>query len=290
MISSVRNKERAVAQHRCTDGYVCADHPDRGWPHRRSCLLPIECPDPACFWVAFRRAVDEVQGRRVVRKESKAPTQPQAAGSPLPRMLRRAGWKWGDRRSAAEAEVMRKKQAASAAAEQQRKETAYRQWVRMVATDGAERVPAERLIESLSWQALEHVVAHLLGADGWQTELTNAGPDGGVDVIGKRQSRRLAAQVKHLGTRQGRIGRPVVQQLLGAATASGCTDAVLATSTDFTKGAQEMVRDLLAPTHIELWNRAELCRRINLLDQISFQAMVEPLIPELRDATVRHGL
>lgn len=74
------------------------------------------------------------------------------------------------------------------------------------------------------WQDAEHAAAVWLRRNGGRrVHLSGAGPDGGVDVI----TRDLAVQVKHIARR---VGRPTLQQTVGAALTLDRAPVVFSTS------------------------------------------------------------
>ena len=77
---------------------------------------------------------------------------------------------------------------------------------------------------------MENAVAFLLTEEGWTTELTSGGSDGGIDVkcirpTANGDDETLVVQVKHFSN--GAVGAPVVRQLLGAALMEGATNALV---------------------------------------------------------------
>ena len=156
----------------------------------------------------------------------------------------------------------------------------YAIWINMIETGASTRVQGAALLTAVvRFNDLEHVVAHLLMADHWvNVRLTSDGADGGIDVIGDSPPRRVAAQVKHVNTP---VGRPVLQQLLGAAQAGGFTDAVLASSGGFAQTVRDLAREQQSSTHLQLWDRPEIIKKIDALDAAAFKAMVSPLVPYL---------
>ena len=159
-------------------------------------------------------------------------------------------------------------------------ELEYANWLNMIETGASTRVAGSALLAAVvRWEDLERVVAHLLTADHWlNVRQTRAGADGGIDVIGDSPPRRVAAQVKHVKTP---VGRPVLQQLLGAAQAGGFTDAVLASSGGFAQTVRDLAREQQSSTHLQLWDRPEIIKKIDALDAAAFKAMVSPIIPHL---------
>lgn len=75
----------------------------------------------------------------------------------------------------------------------------------------------KRLAQDLKGHPLAHFTAHLLGAMGYRTRVSPAGPDGGIDIIAHRDELGfeppiIKVQVKSSG---GSVGAPEVQALYG---------------------------------------------------------------------------
>lgn len=93
-------------------------------------------------------------------------------------------------------------------------------------------VRADRRVVDRDWQQVERDTATWLRTVGCrQVALTTAGADGGVDVL----TSEWAVQVKHT---ERRVGRPAVQQIVGAALHVERRPAVVSTS-GFTSPAVE---------------------------------------------------
>ena len=74
----------------------------------------------------------------------------------------------------------------------------------------------------------EHHVAALLRREGWGAQVTPAGRDFGLDIVGECQERKLGVQVKMYGTGR-RVNAQIVRELFGAAKYQDCTDVMLVT-------------------------------------------------------------
>lgn len=86
------------------------------------------------------------------------------------------------------------------------------------------------------WQQAESLTASWLRSQGCrQVALTTAGADGGIDVM----TQDWAVQVKHTAKR---VGRPAVQQIVGAALDADRRPAVVSTS-GFTQPAITYAQD-----------------------------------------------
>lgn len=89
----------------------------------------------------------------------------------------------------------------------------------------------------------ERLVATLLEAEGYTTQLGSYIGDGGIDIIASRGDERLAVQAKMYGS--GRpVNRHMILELHGAAACSDCTGAVIATDGRLMADASEAARKL----------------------------------------------
>lgn len=75
------------------------------------------------------------------------------------------------------------------------------------------RVTTLDAIRSLSWRDFEGYVADAYRRLGYQSRITNDGPDGGVDVVAERAGEVTYVQCKHW---RQRVGVRVVRELKGA--------------------------------------------------------------------------
>ncbi|MBI4306979.1 MAG: restriction endonuclease [Chloroflexi bacterium] len=201
-----------------------------------------------------------------------------------------------DARDAAErikrAEAYREEQMRAAAnlAEEQRLEALQRaeeQWNRRLADfegrwsateRGASfRVSGETLLGILTWDELERAVAALLEQQGWSTRVSPSGPDRGVDILASHSTGLLlAVQVKHW--KQGRVGRPILQQLVGSAMMAGANEALCVSSGGFSQDALDFVRDISQKQAsleltVEIWDRVKIAHLIDTLDQPRYDAL-----------------
>ena len=82
----------------------------------------------------------------------------------------------------------------------------------------------------------EHLVATLYDAQGYETEVTQASNDMGIDVKARDDSETLAIQVKQY-SHGNKVGRPTVQQLAGARDQINANKGIIVTSSSFTDTA-----------------------------------------------------
>jgi len=93
-------------------------------------------------------------------------------------------------------------------------------------------------VNDFSWQEFELLVGEALRRQGFSVEETGAsGPDGGVDLIARKDGEKYLVQCKHWRALQ--VGVPVVRELYGAMAAEGAVGGFVVTSGRFTEPARE---------------------------------------------------
>ena len=95
-------------------------------------------------------------------------------------------------------------------------------------------------ILSLSWSDFEHLIAEAFRREGFVTNLTDPGPDGGVDLVLTRERERWFVQCKQWRTRL--VGVKPVRELAGVISAAGVTGGIVVCSGDFTSSARAFAR------------------------------------------------
>ncbi|MBM5458841.1 restriction endonuclease [Pseudomonas sp. P66] len=97
--------------------------------------------------------------------------------------------------------------------------------------------PAGSLL-SISWQEFELLVGEALRRRGYSVQETGQqGPDGGFDLVARKDNEDYLVQCKHW--RANRVGVPVVRELYGAMAAEGAVGGYVVTSGTFTREAQD---------------------------------------------------
>lgn len=93
---------------------------------------------------------------------------------------------------------------------------------------------------SFSPEEFEHLVAELYRVIGDDSEVTQASRDGGVDItVEQMNGVRLVVQVKQYQP-ENRVGKPTVQQTIGAREERNADVAVVVTSSSFSTPAQDL--------------------------------------------------
>jgi hypothetical protein len=116
----------------------------------------------------------------------------------------------------------------------------------------------------------EYVVGALFNDMGYMVAVTQEQNDKGVDAIARGNREVLAIQVKQYADGNN-VGRPTVQQIVGAMAMTGADRAVITTSSGFTTTAVNASREL--GDAIQLINGDEL---VNLLTESMIHPSKEP--------------
>lgn len=120
-------------------------------------------------------------------------------------------------------------------------------------------------LQSMDEYAFEYFVADLWSELGWQTEVTTASADKGVDVIAYRNSpfpQKQIIQAKRYSP-DNPVSSSEVQQYAGLHLQEDDVDAVVVVSTSrFTSNAQEVAAD----TNVKLIDSEDICEIIRRID------------------------
>ncbi len=90
-------------------------------------------------------------------------------------------------------------------------------------------------IRSLSWLQFEQFVGSYFKGQGYMVIETPAGPDGGIDLVLRKDGKKTYVQCKHWKTYKVDVDK--VRELLGAMTAGTADYGVLVTTGEFTAAA-----------------------------------------------------
>tara|TARA_Y100000590_G_scaffold220014_1_gene249091 strand:- start:915 stop:2183 length:1269 start_codon:yes stop_codon:yes gene_type:complete len=149
------------------------------------------------------------------------------------------------------------------------------------------------LMQAMNWEQFEILAMHLLRFQGWDAQLSEREAlfegseptsDGGVDVIGTKGDRKVFLQAKHYLNVEKKVGRPVVQQIYGAAAMASATDVIVATSGEFTEFAVSAAKtqDMNEAGQfmkLELWDQNKMIKMIDELsdeDYLILEQIVDP--------------
>lgn len=119
------------------------------------------------------------------------------------------------------------------------------------ALDYAYEVPDNFGVDSMSPLEFEQFCASLLQSAGWQTKLTKASGDQGVDVIADKGSVRLAVQCKKYASP---VGNAAVQEVIAGMQFVSAAYGAVVTNSSFTPSAVELanVANIALLHHSEL--------------------------------------
>jgi restriction system protein len=95
-------------------------------------------------------------------------------------------------------------------------------------------------IRALGWDDFEHLMAEAFRREGFTSNVTEAGPDGGVDLILAKDGKRWFVQCKQWRTRS--VGVKPVRELAGVASVAGADGAIFVCSGSYTSEAQAFAR------------------------------------------------
>lgn len=95
-------------------------------------------------------------------------------------------------------------------------------------------------IQSLSWRQFESYVGEAFRRQGYSVIETPVGPDGGVDLVLRKDGEKTYVQCKHW--KSYKVGIDKVRALLGSMAAGGADHGVLVTTGNFTSSAIQFGR------------------------------------------------
>lgn len=104
----------------------------------------------------------------------------------------------------------------------------------------------QAMAEGMDWHDFEILIAEVFRRRGYKAELTQAGPDGGVDVVLRKGGARYLVQCKQWAA--ARVGVGVVRELFGVMAAEGVEEGFVVTSGTFTHDAHEFAEG--KPIHL----------------------------------------
>lgn len=100
-----------------------------------------------------------------------------------------------------------------------------------------ERQKSLQDISALKWREFEEVIGEAYKRQGYQVELRGGnGPDGGIDLIMKKNGEMVLVQCKHWEAEQ--VGVKIVRELYGVVAAEGATKGIIVTTGHFTRDAE----------------------------------------------------
>ncbi|WP_426111954.1 restriction endonuclease [Pseudomonas sp. DSP3-2-2] len=150
--------------------------------------------------------------------------------------------------------------------------------------------PGGNTLLSISWREFELLVGEALRHQGFSVqEAGGAGPDGGIDLVARKDGEKYLVQCKQW--RSVQVGVPVVRELYGAMAAEGAVGGFVISSGRFTKAAKEFASGRnLKLVDGDLLNRwiadAKRVAPTPIAEPVNLEPRVEPVIePEVKIAT-----
>jgi len=126
----------------------------------------------------------------------------------------------------------------------------------------------------------EHLVADVYDAQGYETEVSRAQADGGIDVIATQSDvtdRKTVIQAKRY-SEGNKVGAPHVRQYAGVRQREiDADEIVIVTTSEFTRGAKEEAREL----NVKLIDGAAFA---DLIEETGLAHLVEEYTPEPEDS------
>ena len=118
-------------------------------------------------------------------------------------------------------------------------------------------------VADISWQEFEILIGEHFRRQGFAVHETKHGPDGGVDLVLKKDSGKYLVQCKHWKAQK--VGVKIVRELLGVMVGAGAAGGYVVTSGQFTRNAVTFARD----NNIQLLDGKDLRRIIKALPKPS---------------------
>lgn len=132
-------------------------------------------------------------------------------------------------------------------------------------------------VREMSWQNFERLVGEAYRRQGYRVEETGgSGPDGGVDLILRRNGETILVQCKRW--KQAKVGAPTVRELRGAVARDRAARGIFVTCGEFTT---EAVAEAQGQPPIELVNGEAL---LELVSQAQGQTAPPQETPPVPDA------
>lgn len=112
-------------------------------------------------------------------------------------------------------------------------------------------------ISKMSWKDFEQLTAAAFRNRGYLVQDTNDGPDGGVDLVLKKDGEKYLVQCKHW--RANKVGVQIVRELLGVMASRGAVGGFVVTAGEYTKEAKAFAEgrniELIAGATLDRWLR-----------------------------------
>ena len=131
--------------------------------------------------------------------------------------------------------------------------SAFDQFIRRNLHGKVATSPGKEALSDMTWRQFEMLVGEFYRRQGYQVkELGGSGPDGGADLILKKDGEKLLVQCKQW--KAYKVGVKPVRELLGVMVDAGAAGGIVVTSGEFTQPARNFARN----SNIQLVNGSEL--------------------------------
>ena len=113
-----------------------------------------------------------------------------------------------------------------------------------------------RTVDGISWREFEMLVGEIFRKKGFMvSELGGSGPDGGIDLILRKDGEKYLVQCKHW--RSMKVGVTVVREFFGVMAAQGAVGGFIVTSGTYTSEAKDFAAgrniQLIAGEQLNVW-------------------------------------
>lgn len=122
----------------------------------------------------------------------------------------------------------------------------------------SEKAEDPDFLKEVSWEQFEEIVAAAFAKRGHQCKVTQAGADGGIDVVTQKDGRTWYIQCKHWKSKQ--VGVDVVRSFYGVIQADKVAGGYICTSGEFTGEARRFAEKV----NIKLINGQALANLVRL--------------------------
>jgi len=106
--------------------------------------------------------------------------------------------------------------------------------------DMLERQTSLNSIKQLSWREFEELVGEYYRRQGYTVTETEAGPDGGVDLVLQKDTEKTLVQCKQW--KKSKVGVSIIREIFGVMKADHASHAIVVTTGEFTKDAESFAK------------------------------------------------
>lgn len=143
-------------------------------------------------------------------------------------------------------------------------------------------------INKMSWHDFEQLTAAAFRKRGYLVQDTNDGPDGGIDLVLKKDGENYLVQCKHW--RANKVGVAIVRELLGVMASRGVAGGFVVTAGEYTKEAKSFAEgrniELIEGTTLDRWMRQSTDRK-TIKDELAIDDVAVPHCPKCNEKMVK---